>query len=81
VISRSMRAGDILVGRTGGSVRGGAAGKHSGDGRDSAFKVREGLPTAGLRLAPEEPEAGPWRAELVSEVASVMTRLGRERGA
>ena len=35
----------------------------------------------GLRLAPEEPEAGPWRAELVSEVASVMTRLGRERGA
>jgi ribosomal protein S18 acetylase RimI-like enzyme len=34
----------------------------------------------GLRLAPEEPEAGPWRAELVSEVAGVVMRLGRERG-
>ena len=35
----------------------------------------------GFRLAPEEPEAGPWRAELVSEVASVVMRLGRGRGA
>ena len=35
----------------------------------------------GLRLTPEEPEAGPWRTELVSEVASTVMRLGRARGA
>ncbi len=35
----------------------------------------------GLRLTPEEPEAGPWRTELVSEVASTVMRLGRDRGA
>ena len=41
----------------------------------------EELITVGLRLTPEEPEAGPWRAELVSEVASTVMRRGRERGA
>ena len=84
-----MRAGTSWLGEpavasgAGRPGRGGAGrpGSIRGEGRDSAFKVREGLPTVGLRLAPEEPEAGPWRAELVSEVASVMTRLGRERGA
>jgi ribosomal protein S18 acetylase RimI-like enzyme len=34
-----------------------------------------------LRLPPGEPEAGPWRTVLVSEVASTVMRLARERGA
>jgi ribosomal protein S18 acetylase RimI-like enzyme len=44
-------------------------------------RAGEELIAVGMRLAPEEPEAGPWRAELVSEVASVVMRLGRGRGA
>jgi RimJ/RimL family protein N-acetyltransferase len=34
-----------------------------------------------LRLAAEEPEAGPWRAQVVAEVAGTVMRLGQERGA
>ncbi len=29
-----------------------------------------------LQLAPEEPEAGPWRAELLSTVIEAITRRG-----
>lgn len=32
-----------------------------------------------LQLAPEEPEAGPWRAELIRTVADVVTRRGPDR--
>jgi len=34
-----------------------------------------------LRLAPGEPEAGPWRAELMTVVAATVMRLGQGRGA
>jgi hypothetical protein len=34
-----------------------------------------------LRLAPEEPEAGPWHAELLTVVIESLTRLGRGRAA
>ena len=30
-------------------------------------------------MAPEEPEAGPWRVELLSTVANAMTRRGPDR--
>jgi hypothetical protein len=33
-----------------------------------------------LQLAPEEPEAGPWRVELLSTVADAVTRPGPDRG-
>lgn len=33
-----------------------------------------------LQLAPEEPEAGPWRVELLSTVADTVTRRGPGRG-
>jgi hypothetical protein len=33
-----------------------------------------------LQLAPEEPEAGPWRVELLSTVADSVTRRGPDRG-
>jgi hypothetical protein len=33
-----------------------------------------------LRLAPEEPEAGPWRVELLSTVANTVTRRRPDRG-
>jgi hypothetical protein len=33
-----------------------------------------------LRLAPDEPEAGPWRVELLSTVAGAVTKQGRDRG-
>jgi hypothetical protein len=32
-----------------------------------------------LRLAQEEPEAGPWRVELLSTVIEALTRLGPDR--
>jgi hypothetical protein len=34
-----------------------------------------------LQLAPDEPEAGPWRAEPLAAVAAGMMRLGRDKGA
>ena len=34
-----------------------------------------------LRLAPEEPEAGPWRAELLTAVIGTLTQRGRDRAA
>jgi hypothetical protein len=33
-----------------------------------------------LRLAPEEPEAGPWRVELLSTVVNAVTRRRPDRG-
>jgi len=33
-----------------------------------------------LQLAPEEPEAGPWRVELLSTVADAVTRREPDRG-
>ena len=33
-----------------------------------------------LQLAPEEPEAGPWRVELLSDVVDAVTRRGPDRG-
>jgi hypothetical protein len=35
----------------------------------------------GLRLAPEEPEAGPWHAELLTVVIGALTQRGRGRAA
>jgi hypothetical protein len=32
-----------------------------------------------LQLAPEEPEAGPWRVELLSTVVDAVSRRGPER--
>ena len=34
-----------------------------------------------LTLAPEEPEAGPWRPERLTDLAGAIVRLGRGRGA
>ena len=34
-----------------------------------------------LQLAPGEPEAGPWRAELLTTVAADLRQLGRDGGA
>ena len=33
-----------------------------------------------LQLAPEEPEAGPWRVELLSTVVNAVTRRRPDRG-
>ncbi|MGH3164862.1 MAG: hypothetical protein ACRDN0_03080, partial [Trebonia sp.] len=32
-----------------------------------------------LQLAPEEPEAGPWRVELLSNIVDAVTRRGPDR--
>ena len=34
-----------------------------------------------LQLSPDEPEAGPWHAQLVTDAATALLKLGRARGA